>query len=125
MAIIDDVVGKGLADPAEECVSLYLQFLATLCKRVPVQVLNSIEGLSATFQKLFSSNVTLLKAKEKQEKALNILRGVLRICYILNRSDEVQEQRPVCFEEFMRLVNGRQETKELYAKLEASSTSIY
>lgn len=76
-------------DAEEENVVLTLHILAKLTQKANVVVISRIEHIVAAFEKLFQSNFKLISQKQSQERAMNIIRAVLRVVYIFSTSAEL------------------------------------
>ena len=120
--MVDEVVGQGLIDNIEECVVLNLLILLKLSQKANVVVLSRIENIVAAFEKLFQMNLKLISQKGSQERAMNIIRAVIRCCYVLNYSPEMQENPSPRFMDFLRSsVLQNAEAKSIYDKIASSS----
>lgn len=122
LQIVDAIVSSGLADTEEDNVVLTLHILAKLTQKASVVVMSRIENIVAAFEKLFQSNFKLISQKQSQERAMNIIRAVLRVVYAFASSSELQETPVPRFTDFLKnivLVNA--DAKQMYERIALSA----
>jgi hypothetical protein len=120
--IVDAIVNSGLIDNEEENVVLTLHILAKLTQKANVVVISRIEHIVAAFEKLFQNNFKLISQKQSQERAMNIIRAVLRVVYIFSTSAELQETPVPRFSDFLKnqvLMNA--DAKQMYERIAQSA----
>jgi len=124
LMIVDAIVNSGLVDTEEENVVLTLHILAKLTQKNNVVVLSRIDHIVSAFEKIFQSNFKLISQKQSQERAMNIIRAVLRVVYIFATSQELQETPVPRFADFLKnqvLVNA--DAKQMYERIAQSALS--
>lgn len=94
--MVDSVIA-GLKDPDESKIVLCINLLIKVCHRSCNDVLVKMEPLVAALELLFKNS---LKLVTKQDRSLNIVRAVLRLCYAIKHSPELAEQPLPRFNDF-------------------------
>lgn len=85
--LITEAAIKGLDDSAEECMIQSLAIIYRLTAWSPVFVVTQIEPLIDAFNKQFTKNITNV---DKNDKAKNIMRSVIRVVELLHRTSEIE-----------------------------------
>jgi len=116
-----DVVVKGLDDPAEECMIQCLHTLGRLLSIAPGAVTSSIESIVEAFEKQFGKNLKMISNTQASEKAQNIMRAILRVVEILQKTPDI-ETSPVFVEFFRTQVLENANAKEMYEKIAATAS---
>lgn len=101
LRLVEAIVQYGLADTAEEVVVLCLQILARLTEKATFNVLTKLDKLIELFDKKLQQNYKLVTSQQSQERALNMIRSILRVVYLLEKSDELVENPNAHFSEFL------------------------
>ena len=77
-----------LTDTNEDVQLLCLVFLNKLVHLCPMVLSAKIEQVAEKFQAIYQKNSSNLKKEDDAERALNLMRSVLRVCESLQRNPE-------------------------------------
>lgn len=100
--------------------------LAKLTQKSCVVVISRIDDILSAFDKIFANNLKLITQKQQQERALNIIRAVLRVVYTFASSAELQETPVPRFSDFLRnTVMANAEAKNMYERIALSAQSSF
>ena len=119
--IVEAVVVTGLSDTAEECIVLNLNILAKMSQSNINVVIGILDQIVTAFQTLFQNNLKLISSSQSQERAQNIVRALLRVVYLINASQEIQDFPVPSFSDFFRnIVQQNADSRQIYEKIAAS-----
>lgn len=118
---IAEIAIKGLDDTAEECMIISLHIIGRLVTWSPSIVVSNMDHLIEAFEKQFSKNLKLLGTAQSNEKALNIMRSILRVVEQLSRAHEVEGNNR--FADFFKTqVLENATAKDIYEKIAATAS---
>ena len=86
-SIVDAVI-NGFQDSSEDVQVLCLSFMNKLLNICPMTVISKLDTIVEQFTKIYQKNSNNLKKDGQAERALNLMRGVLRVAEALNRNSE-------------------------------------
>lgn len=122
LGLVDAIVKSGLVDTAEEVVVLNLQMLAKVAQKASVQVITKLEELIQIFEKKLIANYKLVASQQSQERALNIIRAILKVIYLLESSNAMQENPMPVFQDFVqKQVLANATARDQYDKIKEAS----
>jgi len=101
-SVLVAIITVGLSDSAEECVVLNLNILAKMSQNSTAVIISYLDQIVAAFNTLFTNNLKLIASSQSQERAINIVRALLRVVYLVNKSPEIQEFPSVTFSDFIK-----------------------
>lgn len=110
--LVEAIVQYGLQDTAEEVVVLCLQILARLTEKATFQVLTKLDKLIELFDKKLQQNYKLVTSEQSKERASNMIRAILRVIFLLEKSEELTENPNALFTEFLNRQMTNQHAKE-------------
>lgn len=114
---------QGFQDSNEDCQVLCLNFMVKLINICPMMVINRIDNIVEKFTYIYSKNSNNLKKEGEAERALNLMRGVLRVCDGLQRNSEATSNSN--FQQWFNMNvmenNNIPIIRELYEKIVSSS----
>ena len=79
----------GLMDTAEEVVVLSLQILARVTEMAAVHVVTKFDNIMQIFEKKLMLQYKQVTNQQSQERALNMIRAILRVIYLMESSTEL------------------------------------
>lgn len=114
---------QGFQDSNEDVQVLCLNFMVKLIAICPMIVINRIDQIVEKFQYIYQKNSNNLKKEGEAERALNLMRGVLRVCDGLQRNSEATSN--ISFQQWFNGCvmenNDVPVIRELYEKIVSSS----
>lgn len=89
LKLVENIVQHGLMDTAEEVVVLSLQILARVTEMAAVHVVTKIDNIMQIFEKKLMLQYKQVTNQQSQERALNMIRAILRVIYLMESSTEL------------------------------------
>ena len=122
LQVVDAVI-QGFQDSNDDVQVLCLNFMVKLIAICPMIVINRIDRIVEKFQYIYQKNSNNLKKEGEAERAMNLMRGVLRVCDGLQRNSEATSN--ISFQQWFNGCvmenNDVPVIRELYEKIVSSS----
>lgn len=88
--VIETAIG-GFSDTSEDVQLLCLGFMSKLLQVSPMIVMAQLDKIVEQFSTIYSKMQNDLKKGARTERQLNLMRGILRVCWALQRNPEAME----------------------------------
>ena len=89
-------------------------------------VVSKIDSIVERFQEIYKKNCNNLKKEDEAERALNLMRGVLRVCEGLNRNQEASNN--ISFQQWFNMCvienHDIPSIRQLYEKILSNAQQV-